>query len=252
MRNPIPKKFRWQPGSEFSTCQVPDQAPWHIRRLCGDRPKFTGVIGWKLPTTLCGMRSSWDVDVNVERAIKFPSCCCTACVRLYKEERDNMNVEFNARKCACCGREELRVQSGMKWKTLTGHERVTMEPDRWWCPKLWCQLDRIVRGWRRLNHLYAQLTGYFWLPCPICGEMFGGHECGTQSLLKDWYMGDVVCNRPACNEEAKRRNQQLFSRLRLNEIATSSGVSCTLIDWLAPPVTSSGTMPSSDTDKEPQ
>jgi len=23
---------------------------------------------------------------------------------------------------------------------------------------------------------YANQHGYFWLPCPICGEYFGGHE----------------------------------------------------------------------------
>lgn len=24
--------------------------------------------------------------------------------------------------------------------------------------------------------VYAQINGYFWLPCPVCGEEFGGHE----------------------------------------------------------------------------
>lgn len=29
----------------------------------------------------------------------------------------------------------------------------------------------------RLYHrIRAALTGYFWLPCPRCGRMFGGHE----------------------------------------------------------------------------
>lgn len=35
---------------------------------------------------------------------------------------------------------------------------------------------------RRLHRLYAWLFGYFWLPCPICGRMFGGHETGDMSL----------------------------------------------------------------------
>ena len=30
---------------------------------------------------------------------------------------------------------------------------------------------------RRLNHAWAYLAGYFWIPCPNCGRMFGGHEC---------------------------------------------------------------------------
>lgn len=29
---------------------------------------------------------------------------------------------------------------------------------------------------RWLHRLYARLRGYFWLPCPLCGEMTGGHE----------------------------------------------------------------------------
>lgn len=29
---------------------------------------------------------------------------------------------------------------------------------------------------RRLHELFAKLNGYFWLPCPLCGELFGGHE----------------------------------------------------------------------------
>lgn len=29
----------------------------------------------------------------------------------------------------------------------------------------------------RLGHqLYAALCGYFWLPCPLCSQEFGGHE----------------------------------------------------------------------------
>ena len=29
---------------------------------------------------------------------------------------------------------------------------------------------------RWLHRLYARFLGYFWLPCPICGRCFGGHE----------------------------------------------------------------------------
>lgn len=29
---------------------------------------------------------------------------------------------------------------------------------------------------RTLNRLYARLSGYFWLPCTLCGQMSGGHE----------------------------------------------------------------------------
>lgn len=29
---------------------------------------------------------------------------------------------------------------------------------------------------RKLNKAFANLNGYFWLPCPLCGKKFGGHE----------------------------------------------------------------------------
>ena len=34
----------------------------------------------------------------------------------------------------------------------------------------------IPRHWRWAHRLYAHVAGYFWLPCPLCGEHFGGHE----------------------------------------------------------------------------
>jgi hypothetical protein len=27
-----------------------------------------------------------------------------------------------------------------------------------------------------LHRLYAWALGYFWIPCPLCGRYFGGHE----------------------------------------------------------------------------
>jgi hypothetical protein len=29
---------------------------------------------------------------------------------------------------------------------------------------------------RWVHEKYARTMGYFWLPCPRCGRMFGGHE----------------------------------------------------------------------------
>ena len=34
--------------------------------------------------------------------------------------------------------------------------------------------------YRLFNKIYAKLLGYFWLPCPICGQHFGGHEWGKK------------------------------------------------------------------------
>lgn len=29
---------------------------------------------------------------------------------------------------------------------------------------------------RRFHQAWAQAFGYFWLPCPLCGNEFGGHQ----------------------------------------------------------------------------
>lgn len=61
---------------------------------------------------------------------------------------------------------------------------------------------------RRFWHwLYALTHAYFWLPCPICGKNFGGHQA-TGVLYSDWNSGRSVC--PECAEEANRRNVLLF------------------------------------------
>ncbi len=33
---------------------------------------------------------------------------------------------------------------------------------------------------RNLNRAIALAEGYFWLPCPVCGQEFGGHEWLTE------------------------------------------------------------------------
>lgn len=45
---------------------------------------------------------------------------------------------------------------------------------------------------RWLHKLYAKMFGYFWLPCPVCGKPFGGHEhVWTEVLEGD---GDAPSN----------------------------------------------------------
>jgi hypothetical protein len=34
----------------------------------------------------------------------------------------------------------------------------------------------IPERWRQVHRAYASLAGFFWLPCPLCGTMSGGHE----------------------------------------------------------------------------
>ena len=51
--------------------------------------------------------------------------------------------------------------------------------------------------------------GYFWLPCPICGENFGGHETADETLYDSWSSGSSVCQ--DCGEIAEVRNAVFFA-----------------------------------------
>jgi len=35
---------------------------------------------------------------------------------------------------------------------------------------------------RFIQRIVALLKGNFWIPCPICGQMFGGHEWSGKAL----------------------------------------------------------------------
>lgn len=50
-----------------------------------------------------------------------------------------------------------------------------------------------MRKPRWIQHLYAVLNGYFWLPCPICGQYFGGHEWEHSANLMYGDRGHGVC-----------------------------------------------------------
>lgn len=55
----------------------------------------------------------------------------------------------------------------------------------------------VFKGW---NCFRAWLGGYFWLPCPLCGEMFGGHQwrkCGS-IRTKQPGLNKLVC--PRCSK----------------------------------------------------
>jgi hypothetical protein len=49
----------------------------------------------------------------------------------------------------------------------------------------------MVRPWARLR---AFLGGYFWMPCPVCDRMFGGHEDGG-ILLGKGHTDKMTCTR---------------------------------------------------------
>ena len=59
---------------------------------------------------------------------------------------------------------------------------------------------------RFLNKIYANIMGYFWIPCPVCGKHFGGHEyVNTVPLInvEDRAMG--VCSHE-CGKKAQILN----------------------------------------------
>ncbi len=63
--------------------------------------------------------------------------------------------------------------------------------------------------WRWLNRWYARALGSFWLPCPICGELFGGHERLIFHTL--WHspnQGSCVCYKQSCYEQAIARSSR--------------------------------------------
>jgi hypothetical protein len=62
---------------------------------------------------------------------------------------------------------------------------------------------------RFLHRWYAQTFGYFWLPCPLCGRPFGGHEWGRTlerpaCIITGPGTGTGVCD--GCDEVAREIN----------------------------------------------
>mgnify|MGYP001580585561 CR=1 FL=1 len=57
---------------------------------------------------------------------------------------------------------------------------------------------------RFLHKWYANTMGYFWLPCPRCGEMFGGHEWTWSSAIDYYEPGSGVGCCPKHNKEGNR------------------------------------------------
>lgn len=73
---------------------------------------------------------------------------------------------------------------------------------------------------RPLQRLYAFLFGYFWLPCPVCGEHFGGHEASLSALVVDEADGDhayCTCYKLECQNEAQRRNAERAIRAEMSK-----------------------------------
>lgn len=70
---------------------------------------------------------------------------------------------------------------------------------------------------RLFHYLRAKLSGYFWIPCPVCGENFGGHEitagkCEAMPISGDWHHGKLVCPKAACQSTAKQATHEARCR----------------------------------------
>lgn len=50
---------------------------------------------------------------------------------------------------------------------------------------------------RWMHRAYAFALGYFWLPCPRCGRMFGGHEKHGQSVRTGPWTALIACEKCA-------------------------------------------------------
>lgn len=68
-----------------------------------------------------------------------------------------------------------------------------------------------MTSFRWFHYLYAKLHGYFWLPCPICGRNFGGHEAGPYVLMINPYDGILVCSNEDCGNEAKKKSEAIYA-----------------------------------------
>ncbi|MFA5382229.1 MAG: hypothetical protein WC356_03620 [Candidatus Micrarchaeia archaeon] len=71
---------------------------------------------------------------------------------------------------------------------------------------------------RWAERAYAETHGYFWLPCPICGKPFGGHEQSFGSLITELYpngcyKGTSVCAN--CIEKANELNKPLLEKQKI-------------------------------------
>lgn len=73
------------------------------------------------------------------------------------------------------------------------------------------KLRRIRWGLSRAkNKIYANLNGYFWLPCPVCGTPFGGHEWQNGQFIKlqeDSPASQGIC--PPCSWELGEESAQV-------------------------------------------
>ena len=52
---------------------------------------------------------------------------------------------------------------------------------------------QLPREPRWINHFYAWIVGFYWLPCGICGQNYGGHEFGKSVINYSNGVGQSTC-----------------------------------------------------------
>ncbi len=58
----------------------------------------------------------------------------------------------------------------------------------------------------------AETLGYFWMPCPICGENFAGFEGGRPGLVDTPSAGRMHCQKAECEAAAAAYNERRWGK----------------------------------------
>ncbi len=72
---------------------------------------------------------------------------------------------------------------------------------------------------RWVHRFYAYLFGYFWLPCPLCREFFGGHEWDGRGLIKESHLhkyGGHINYEGVCKQCLPRARQINLNKFGIN------------------------------------
>jgi hypothetical protein len=89
----------------------------------------------------------------------------------------------------------------------------------------------VVDGERAVARRYAAAHGYYWLPCLICGEWFGGHEGGAEAVLIGASgRAKRVCANEACVAEAVRLREAYPNGIAEIQLSTSVAAGAPLPD----------------------
>ena len=63
---------------------------------------------------------------------------------------------------------------------------------------------------RTFHRLWAWFASYFWIPCPLCGEFFGGHEISDLYLVPATEDSNGKCVCKDCGVQATLFHRMLF------------------------------------------